>query len=354
MRSSTATGYLNKNIVTQGNENESDEYGVYGRKLVIFTKSTVNKVLFKERNNIKVAIGVEFIKNGVCERAYAQKGVVISAGIFSSVILQRSGIGKSEDLAEVGIKTLVDSSNVGYNLQSQFYSPIGVEVETSRLLPVISLDPIPAIMGAFQRGTIESRRLQLIGFPAPALLPIQDVLSNNWELNPLNPTNITSTVLLDLNPRSRGSILIAHSDPEAYPSIQLNPLEDINDLNYMIDKYIDMFNVFMKARQLDPNGIYRVVYPPEEIFNLQDESEKRKRLANYVRASYTNVDHYGGQCRMGNNILEGVVDRYLNVFGTENLKVADLSISPILPDGNTGIPAQMIGLNAVKFIKMGI
>ena len=52
MRSSTATGYLNKNIVTQGNENESDEYGVYGRKLVIFTKSTVNKVLFKERNNI--------------------------------------------------------------------------------------------------------------------------------------------------------------------------------------------------------------------------------------------------------------------------------------------------------------
>lgn len=354
MRSSTATGYLNKNIVTQGNENESDEYGVYGRKLVIFTKSTVNKVLFKERNNIKVAIGVEFIKNGVCERAYAQKGVVISAGIFSSVILQRSGIGKPEDLAEVGIKTLVDSPNVGYNLQSQFYSPIGVEVETSRLLPVISLDPIPAIMGAFQRGTIESRRLQLIGFPAPALLPIQDVLSNNWELNPLNPTNITSTVLLDLNPRSRGSILIAHSDPEAYPSIQLNPLEDINDLNYMIDKYIDMFNVFMKARQLDPNGIYRVVYPPEEIFNLQDESEKRKRLANYVRASYTNVDHYGGQCRMGNNILEGVVDRYLNVFGTENLKVADLSISPILPDGNTGIPAQMIGLNAVKFIKMGI
>jgi choline dehydrogenase len=54
---------------------------------------------------------------------------------------------------------------------------------------------------------------------------------------------------------------------------------------------------------------------------------------------------------MGKNIDEGVVDGYLNVFGTQNLKVADLSISPILPDGNTALAAQMIGLNAVKFIR---
>ena len=54
---------------------------------------------------------------------------------------------------------------------------------------------------------------------------------------------------------------------------------------------------------------------------------------------------------MGKNIKEGVLDGFLNVFGTKNLKVADLSISPILPDGNTSIPAQMIGLNAVRFIR---
>ncbi|WP_313889288.1 GMC oxidoreductase [Peribacillus sp. TH24] len=45
---------------------------------------------------------------------------------------------------------------------------------------------------------------------------------------------------------------------------------------------------------------------------------------------------------------KGVVDEFLNVFGTKNLKVADLSVAPILPDGNTSIPAQMIGLNACK------
>ena len=56
---------------------------------------------------------------------------------------------------------------------------------------------------------------------------------------------------------------------------------------------------------------------------------------------------------MSNTILSGVVDEYLNVFGTKKLKVADLSISPILPDGNTSMPSQMIGLNAVRFIQEG-
>ncbi|MEH6851613.1 GMC oxidoreductase [Bacillus sp. 491mf] len=54
---------------------------------------------------------------------------------------------------------------------------------------------------------------------------------------------------------------------------------------------------------------------------------------------------------MATTIGDGVVDAFLNVFGTKNLKVADLSIAPILPDGNKSIPAQMIGLDAVRFIR---
>ncbi|MFF0831090.1 GMC oxidoreductase [Brevibacillus sp. NPDC003359] len=73
--------------------------------------------------------------------------------------------------------------------------------------------------------------------------------------------------------------------------------------------------------------------------------------AAYVRASLNNFTHYGGQCKMDKSILEGVVDGHLNVFGTTNLKVADLSIAPILPDGNTSTPAQIIGLNSVRFIR---
>ena len=155
----------------------------------------------------------------------------------------------------------------------------------------------------------------------------------------------------DLNPKSKGTILAAHSDPEAYPSINLNPLEDPNDLEFMIDQYIETFKIMKKARELDPDGIYKFVYPAENIFKITNEEEKRTVIAKYVKASYRNIRHFGGQCKMARSIQEGVVDGYLNVFGTKNLKVADLSISPILPDGNTSMPSQMIGLNAVRFIR---
>ncbi|MDH4422123.1 GMC family oxidoreductase [Bacillus cereus] len=353
VRSSTATGYLNENIVTQGNESHPDEFGVDQRKLVIFTKTTVDKILFKEKRGVNIAIGVQYVKNGVSQRSYARKGVIVSAGMFSSVILQRSGIGKSTDLAEVGISTLVENQNVGHNFQTQYAIGMGVEVETTRLLQVLSADPDqPIALGAFKKEEgLGGRRLQLIGFPLPVFIPIQDVFINKWQFNPNKQSNIMSIGMADLNPKSKGKITVAHSDPEAYPSMNFNPLENPDDLNFMIDQYIETFNIMMKARELDPNGMYKVVYPPENIFNLTNEEEKRTLLADYVKATYTNLAHYGGQCRMGKSIEDGVVNGSLNVFGAKNLKVADLSISPILPDGNTSIPAQMIGLNAVRFIQ---
>lgn len=353
VRSSTATGYLNESIVTQGNEFQPDEFGVDQRRLVIFAKTTVDKILFKEKKGDSIAIGVQYVRNGVSQRSYARKGVIVSAGMFSSVVLQRSGIGKVTDLAEAGISTLVENDNVGHNFQTHYAIGMGVEVETTRLLQVLSADPDqPIALGAFKKEIgLGGRRLQMIGLPLPFFMPIQDIFINQWQFNPNNPSNIMSFGMTDLNPKSKGKITVAHSDPEAYPSIDFNPLDNIDDLNFMVDQYIKTFNIAMKARELDPNGIYNVVYPPENIFNLTNEEEKRNLLADYVKASYTSFAHYGGQCKMGKSIEDGVVNEYLNVFGTKNLKVADLSISPILPDGNTSIPAQMIGLNAVRFIQ---
>ena len=98
VRSSTATGYLNEDIVTQGNQFQADEFGVDKRKLIILAKTTVNKILFHQKKGIQIAVGVEFIKDGVSQTMFARKGIIVSAGQFSSVILQRSGIGKTDDL----------------------------------------------------------------------------------------------------------------------------------------------------------------------------------------------------------------------------------------------------------------
>ncbi|MCC8434574.1 GMC family oxidoreductase [Brevibacillus sp. M2.1A] len=352
IRSSTRAGYLNNQIVTQGNEFQPDEFGIGGRKLVIFGKTTVNKILFASKKNVQTAVGVEFVRNGVTQIAYAKKGIIVSAGTYSSVILQRSGIGRTTDLAQAGIATLVESPNVGHNLQSQYSIGMGIEVKTDRLLPVFAADPDqPVALGAFKKENGPSRRLQILGLPVPFFIPVQDVLINGWQFVPTKESNIMSIGLADLNPKSKGTITVAHSDPEAYPSIRFNVFENPDDLNFLVDQYIEMFKVITKARELDPEGIYKVVYPPEPLSQVPDEAEKRSLLAAYVRASCSIFAHYGGQCRMGKSISEGVVDRYLNVFGTKNLKVADLSISPILPDGNTSTAAQMIGLNAARIIR---
>lgn len=354
VRSSTATGYLNEDVVKQGNEFRPDEHGVGRRKLDIFAKTTVNKILFTRRQGSYIARGVDFVKDGVSQKAFARKGVIVCAGNFSSVILQRSGIGRSSDLNKAGISTLVDSPNVGYNFQNHYYVGMGIEVETSRLEAVISADPDqPFPLGAFKGENGTGRRLQLFSNPHANYVPNPVVFANNWEYDPKKPSNVMSVAIGDLKPTSRGTIMVAHSDPEAYPSINFNALGDPDDLNFMVDYYIQTYKIMKRAHKLDPKGIYKVVYPSEHIFELHDEKEKRAILSEYVRATYTNFAHFSGQCQMGRSIEEGVVDGFLNVFGTKNLKVADLSISPIIPDGNTSIPAQIIGLNAVRFIQEG-
>ncbi|SIR00772.1 choline dehydrogenase [Peribacillus simplex] len=354
VRSSTATGYLNDQIVTQGNEFQPDEFGVGKRKLTIFAKTTVNKILFKKKKGQMVAIGVEYVKDGVSRVMYARKGIIVSSGQFSSVILQRSGIGKSEDLAKAGISTLIESPHVGYNFQTHYSVGMGIRVETGRLLQVLATDPNqPGAFGAFKKvnNPIGGRRIQLLGLPLPVFVPGQEVAINGWDFNPENPSNIMSIGIVDVNPRSRGTVMVSHSDPEAYPTIDLNPLANPDDLNFMVDQYIETYNMIVRARQLDPGGIYQAVFPDESVFQIPDENEKRAKLAGFVRSSYSLFTHFGGQCKMAKSIQDGVVNGQLDVFGTTNLKVADLSISPILPDGNTSIPAQMIGLNAVRLIQ---
>ena len=88
---------------------------------------------------MNIAVGVEFVKDGVSHRKFARKGIIVSAGFFSSLILQRSGIGKSDDLAKAGISTLIESPHVGHNLQIQGYVGLGVEIDTPQLLPVFLL-----------------------------------------------------------------------------------------------------------------------------------------------------------------------------------------------------------------------
>lgn len=62
------------------------------------------------------------------------------------------------------------------------------------------------------------------------------------------------------------------------------------------------------------------------------------------------VYHPGGTCRLGKDSL-ALVDPQLRVHGVSGLRVADVSIMPVIPRGNTNAGTIMIAERAADFIR---
>ena len=82
VRSSTATGYLNRKIVTQGNEFHPDEVGVGSRNLVILAKTTVNKILFEDDGRFKLPWPLNLSETVNQIESTPKRGLLLVQAIF--------------------------------------------------------------------------------------------------------------------------------------------------------------------------------------------------------------------------------------------------------------------------------
>jgi choline dehydrogenase len=73
-------------------------------------------------------------------------------------------------------------------------------------------------------------------------------------------------------------------------------------------------------------------------------------LAQAIREQAEHRHHAVGTCRMGTDD-NAVVDAQLRVRGIENLRVADASVLPEDPSGNTNVPTLMVGEKAADLIR---
>ena len=84
------------------------------KNLTIITKAHVEKINFKN----DTAESVIFWKKGKCHLVSAKKEIILSSGALNSPqILQRSGVGRKEDILPHGIELIRELPGVGQNLQ---------------------------------------------------------------------------------------------------------------------------------------------------------------------------------------------------------------------------------------------
>jgi 5-(hydroxymethyl)furfural/furfural oxidase len=76
---------------------------------------------------------------------------------------------------------------------------------------------------------------------------------------------------------------------------------------------------------------------------LVDLLSDSARLAEFVRANVSPVAHHSGTCRMGSaEDPMSVVDPQGRVHGFAGLRIADASVMPTVPRGNTNLPTLMV------------
>ena len=139
-----------------------------------------------------------------------------------------------------------------------------------------------------------------------------------WEI--IN-NNIGSLTVALMHPFSRGTVYINSPSPFEPPSI--DPRYGSNPIDLQILLEALRFNRRILATppmvELQPTQFV----PPVDA----DEDSLMQTIKTGIRTEY----HPSGTCAMLPQELGGVVDSHLIVYGTQNLRVADAGIFPLIP-----------------------
>jgi choline dehydrogenase len=343
-------GIYEANIRRGQRSSSSIEYLAPVRKrpnLTVLTGACVTKIDMGEAGRVK---GVSFLINGQRQQAQANCEVILAAGaIGSPQLLQLSGIGHGEQLAQAGVATRHHLPAVGQHLQDHlcvsYYfkanrptlndelgswlgqARAGLRYLLQRKGPLaISVNQA----GGFFRGAPETPRsnLQLYFNPLSYSIPADP----RTRLKP----DPYSGYLMAVNacmPSSRGTVLIDSSDAQDRPLIAPNYLSTALDIQEALEGS-RLIRQLASAPALQALTVEQVNPPPAVV---SDDA-----MLDYFRQASGSIYHLCGSCAMGPDASRSVVDARLRVHGIANLRVIDASIFPNITSGNINAPTMMV------------
>ena len=339
-RASTARAYLHPAMKRNKN-------------LTVLTKAQTTRILTEG----KTAVGVEFMRGGKLEQVRAEREVVLCAGTYASPqILMLSGIGPADHLREVGVEVVHDLPGVGQNLQEhpnqlniyRANGKIGLSqhLRFDRATMAVmqwaltgdgpfSTAGTMANMFMRTRPELELPDVQLIALPVHQH-------ADMWFPLVTKPPVYAFTVRVGiLHALSRGWVKLRSANPLDLPRIRFNMLTEQADVDNMI-------KALRMSREIFATSPMSELVTEELTPGPQHQSDAD--IAQAMREQVEHRHHACGTCRMGIDDL-AVTDAQLRVHGIANLRVADASVMPDDPSGNTNVPTLMIGEKAADLIK---
>ena len=292
------------------------------------------------------AVGVEYRHEGQVKRATARRGVVVSSGALNTPrLLMLSGIGPAAHLKEHGIPVVADLPGVGRNLQEHFGTHLVNEVSTPTLNSEARGLHLIRHMADFvlrRRGILTTSVGHAQAFlrtrpnlPAPNIQISFTCFAFDLDKEGklvLRKDDAVSTVVCIARPQSRGTVTLRSADPMVAPVIT-HRLLDVEDDVEQVCEGIEIARQIMDQPQIK-KYVTAEARPGKDVHG--------EALKAYCHLACIPLYHPVGTCKIGDG-PDAVVDSELRVRGVDGLWLADASVMPTLPIGNTNATAIMIG-----------
>ncbi|KAF5382002.1 hypothetical protein D9615_004345 [Tricholomella constricta] len=341
------------------------------------------------------ATGVTYISNGVTHTASVRKDVIVSAGsVQSPQLLELSGIGNKTILEAAGVKSLIDLPGVGENYQDHLITTTSIKIPNTIETWDIFGNPVPNATAFSQYETNRTgpyaSSINVVAFGSATKLTGDKKLLSQWlqsidkQFNASNPspgrravyeierkrlmwndksatlelycapalsypqffepnTSYVQIASIQTHPFSRGSIHLNSSNPLAPPLI------DLNAWAFDIDKQIHIQGA-KYARMVTKTApfskiVESYVYPG---LDIDTDQEWESFISNTIDTPF----HPTGTNAMLPKAYGGVVDPKLKVYGTNNIRVVDVSILPFNLATHLAGTAYAIAEQAADIIKV--
>lgn len=283
--------------------------------------------LILDGTNVK---GVNFVKDGEMMSAQASSRVVLSAGAINTPkVLMLSGIGPKAELDRIGVETVVDLPGVGENFQDHVLLAGCIWEYNEPQAPKNSLAEATFFWKSDSSlDTPDTQPFQIeVPFASEVTGPAYEPPAGAWSLAPGL-----------VRPKSRGRVYLESSDPLALAKVDGQFLAHPDDLTAVI-RSIEL------CREIGNSSAMKDFVKREVMPGMLSPAE----IQDFAKNAAGTYFHESCSCKMGTDEMS-VVDAKLSVYGVEGLMIADASVMPRVPTGNTMAPTVIIGERAADML----